>query len=186
MIEIIQWVATAATIAAALITASSLGARITGIGFGIFLIGSLAWLATGIVTGQSALVWTNAVLTLLNIFGMLRWLGRQAKVEAGALGAAKQSEATPGEALFPLSLLTRAPITAGCETVGHCVDALAGAASGKIRYLVFSDGGVAGVGETLRRIDWPNLAIEGEGVRANLDGGIQGLARVERGQWPAA
>jgi hypothetical protein len=84
MIDLIQWLATAATIFAALVTASNLGARITGYGFGIFLVGSLAWVATAMLTGQTALLWTNAVLTVLNLFGMWRWLGRQAQVERGA------------------------------------------------------------------------------------------------------
>ena len=80
MADIIQWVATAATILAALTTASNLGARITGIGFIIFLAGSLAWIATAVATNQSALLWTNIVLTLLNIFGIWRWLGRPSRV----------------------------------------------------------------------------------------------------------
>jgi hypothetical protein len=70
MTDNISWLATAATILAALMTASNLGARITGFGFGVFLIGSLAWTATGLMTGRPALTWTNVVLTVLNLFGM--------------------------------------------------------------------------------------------------------------------
>ena len=36
------------------------------------------------MTDQPALMWTNVVLTRLNMFGIWRWLGRQAKVEEGA------------------------------------------------------------------------------------------------------
>ena len=53
----ISWVATIATIIAASMTAANLGSRITGYGFAIFLVGSLAWLATGLITDQPALVW---------------------------------------------------------------------------------------------------------------------------------
>jgi len=108
MADTISWIATIATIAGAFLTASNLGSRITGYGFCVFLIGSLSWLGTGLLTDQPALTWTNIVLTLLNVFGIWRWLGRQAKVEEGSRTASEASEQTPGEALFPVSLLSRA------------------------------------------------------------------------------
>ena len=92
MLDTISWIATIATVLAASLTASNLGARITGYGFVIFTVGSIAWLTLGTMSGQPALVWTNAVLTLLNLFGIWRWLGRQAKVEAGSEAAAEASE----------------------------------------------------------------------------------------------
>lgn len=182
MADIIQWVATGATILAALVTASNLGARITGYGFGIFLVGSLAWIAVAVATGQPALLWTNAVLTALNIFGMWRWLGRQAKVEKGAGSAAEASHDTPGENLFPVSLLTRGEVRAGAAKAGSCIDAMAGASSGKLAYLVFTDGGVAGVGETLRRVDWEKVEIADETLI--IEGDAAELPKVERDQWP--
>src|SRR5215203_6752497 len=106
----LSWVARIATIAAATITASNLGSRITGYGFIIFTIGSIAWFSLGIATGQPALVWTNAALTFLNLFGIWRWLGRQAKVEEGAKAASQVSQERPVETLFPVSLLTRSPV----------------------------------------------------------------------------
>src|SRR4051795_3211183 len=110
MPDTISWVATIATIFAASMTAANLGSRITGYGFCVFLVGSLAWLATGVITGQPALTWTNVVLTVLNLFGIWRWLGRQTKVEEGARSASEASEQTPGESLFPVSLLTHAQV----------------------------------------------------------------------------
>ena len=92
MAETISWVATIATIIAASMTAANLGSRITGYGFAVFLVGSLAWLATGLLSDQPALVWTNIVLTVLNIFGIWRWLGRAAKLEDGSTAAAKASQ----------------------------------------------------------------------------------------------
>src|SRR6185295_12296140 len=147
MADNISWIATAATIIAAFMTAANLGARITGFGFAVFLIGSLSWLATGLLTGQPALTWTNAVLTVLNIFGVWRWLGRQASVEEGGRAAAEASAETPGEALFPVSQLGRAEVVGANGPLGRCIDALAGCSSGKIAYVVVSEGGVAGVGE---------------------------------------
>ena len=182
MADSIQWVATGATILAALVTASNLGARITGYGFGIFLVGSLAWIATALLTDQPALLWTNGVLTLLNIFGMWRWLGRQAKVEEGGATAAKASRSTPGENLFPVSLLTHGELRRDGSSVGRCVDAMAGGSSGAIRYVVFTDGGVAGVGETLRQADWDQVESSGEGFVLASD--PESLPTVERDRWP--
>ncbi len=50
MADFIPWVATVATIIAASMTAANLGTRITGYGFAVFLVGSLAWLAAGLMT----------------------------------------------------------------------------------------------------------------------------------------
>ena len=186
MADLISWVATAATIVAACMTASNLGSRITGYGFAVFTIGSICWLATGYLTDQPALVWTNVVLTGLNIFGVWRWLGRQAKVEEGAISAAEASEKTPGEALFPVSLLMRAPVECAGEQVGSCIDAMAGCRTGKLAYVVVSQGGLAGVGERLRRVPWGIAHVERESLLIDLDrqefGGLEELAKD---QWPA-
>jgi membrane protein implicated in regulation of membrane protease activity len=183
MAETISWVATIATVIAASMTASNLGTRITGYGFCVFLIGSLAWLATGIMTHQPALTWTNVVLTLLNIFGVWRWLGRQAEVEEGAHAATQASDQLPGETLFPVSLLTRALVRVGDSEIGHCIDAMAGCRSGRLAYVVVSEGGIAGVGETLRRVPWANSSVEDDKLVA--DPGPDGFDELPRDQWPA-
>ena len=77
---------------------------------GIITVGSIAWFSVGLMSGQPALVWTNAVLTGLNLFGIWRWLGRQAKIEEGASSAAEASGHSPGESLFPISLLASAAV----------------------------------------------------------------------------
>lgn len=183
MAETISWFATAATIIAACMTASNLGARITGYGFIIFTVGSLLWIATGALSGQPALLWTNIVLTGLNIFGVWRWLGWQARVEEGGHAAAEASRHTPGEALFPVSLLTKAPIYRGGQPAGHAVDAMAGCRSGQLAYVVVSDGGVAGIGERLRRLPWGNVHVEDERVMARIDG-LGSLEELPKDQWP--
>ena len=186
MADTISWIATVATIIAALMTAANLGSRITGYGFCVFLIGSLSWLATGLLTQQPALVWTNAVLTFLNIFGMWRWLGRQARIEQGASSASKESEQWPGETLFPVSLLMKAPIEdRSGKTLGTCVDAMAGCTTGRLRYVVASQGGVAGVGETLRRVPWSAGTIDSERLITNFDERhFQDLEIIEKDEWP--
>ena len=185
MADSISWVATIATIIAASMTAANLGSRITGYGFCVFLIGSLAWLATGILTDQPALLWTNVVLTILNIFGIWRWLGRQTSLETAATVAAAASEVTPGETLFPISLLTKSPaVTAAGEQVGSCVDAMAGCRSGRIAYVVLSQGGVAGVGETLRKLDWSKAAVDGDELKMEITS-LASLPELEKDRWPA-
>ncbi|MCL6730532.1 PRC-barrel domain containing protein [Sphingomonas hankyongi] len=186
MADTISWVATVATIIAASMTAANLGSRITGYGFCVFLLGSLSWLAAGLSTSQPALVWTNIVLTILNIFGIWRWLGRQAKVEEGARSAAEASEDTPGEALFPVSLLTHGSVKCGGDQIGNCIDAMAGSRSGRLAYVVVSQGGVGGVGETLRRLPWRRAHVEdgalfAEGSAEEFDR----LETIEKDEWPA-
>ena len=185
--DTISWLATAATIIAASMTAANLGSRITGYGFCVFLVGSLAWLATGLITQQPALTWTNAVLTVLNIFGIWRWLGRQSKVEEGAQAASEASEEMPGETLFPISLLSRAPVVGrGGVQLGSCVDAMAGCGSGQLSYVVVSTGGVAGIGETLRRLPWREARVDAERVAVNLgEPDFSDLEELRRDQWPA-
>ena len=186
MADIISWIATAATILAAFMTASNLGSRITGYGFCVFLIGSLSWLATGLMTQQPALTWTNAVLTGLNVFGIWRWLGRQVRVEEGAMAAAEASEGTPGEALFPVSLLGRAPVEFSGKEVGSAIDAMAGCQSGRLAYVVVSEGGVAGVGETLRRLSWSDAQMEGERLISRLTRDeFDRLEALPKDEWPA-
>jgi len=186
MADTISWMATIATIIAATMTASNLGSKITGYGFAVFLLGSMSWLGVGILTDQPALTWTNAVLTLLNIFGVWRWLGRQSKVEQGAKAASKASEQTPGEPLFPVSLLSHASVEIAGDPIGSCIDAMAGCQSGKLSYVVVSQGGVAGMGETLRRLRWADAHVEDDRLVAELSADqFNKLEELSRDQWPA-
>ena len=186
MADTISWVATIATILAASMTASNLGSRVTGYGFGVFTVGALCWIAVGALTHQPALLWTNIVLMLLDIFGIWRWLGRQARVEEGARAASEASERTPGEALFPVSLLGRASVRCGGKEVGRCIDGMAGCRSGRLDYLVVSEGGVAGVGETLRRVPWSEAHVDGETVVTHFTADrFEGLEKLQRDEWPA-
>lgn len=186
MTDWLSWVATAATIGGALLTASNLGARITGAGFIVFLFGSLSWIGVSLASGQQALLWTNVVLTFLNLFGIWRWLGRQSAVEHGAKAAAHASEAAPGETLFPVSLLSKAKVVAGGEDVGQCVDAMAGERSGRLAYVVVSEGGIAGVGERLRRVAWTGVSIDHDHMVLAMDHqAFRALPELARDQWPA-
>jgi hypothetical protein len=186
MEQIASIVAPVATTIAAFIVASNFGARITGYGFIVFTIGSVAWTMLGYATDQPNLLWQNVLLTALNLYGIWRWLGRQARIEDGATAAAEASEHRPGEALFPVSLLVKGSIVdSDGKAIGTCVDAMAGCQSGRIRYVVASEGGVAGVGETLRRLAWGDVRVDEEKVRTRLDAeGFCRLPPIARDEWP--
>ena len=148
----LTWVAPVATIIAALMTASNLGAKITGTGFIVFTVGSVSWLTLGMIRDDSALLWMNVVLTVLNLIGIWRWLGRQAKFEDG--GSMPPSEQGADRDPVPLSLAIKASVTGrGGADLGRASTPWP-LRKRAHRYLVVAEGGVAGVGETLRRIDW--------------------------------
>ena len=182
MADIFSWAATGLTIIAALMTAANLGARVTGYGFAVFTLGALCWIGVGVLTDQPALLWTNIVLLFVDIFGVWRWLGRQARVEEGGRAAAEASEHAPGETLFPVSLLTSAPVFAGGEQVGHCVDGMAACGSGRLSYVVVSQGGVAGLGERLRKLPWGMARVDEQKLIAVAD--LDKLQKLERDRWP--
>lgn len=186
MDQIVSWVATGATIFAACLTASNLGSRITGYGFIVFTIGSVAWFTLGWLTDQQALVWTNAVMTLLNLFGVYRWLGRQAKVEEGAAKAAEESAALPTETLFPASSLSSVGVLGrDGEPLGTAVDAMIGCGSGRLTYMVVAQGGVAGVGETFRRVDWHYAGVQDGAVKTEFDEqSFSRLPELAKDNWP--
>jgi hypothetical protein len=187
MTEFLNFAAPAMIILGALLTASNLGARITGTGFIAFTLGSLLWLAIGLLSGPSSLVWQNIVLTLLNAFGIWRWLGRQRQFEKGGEGASAASEDTLGEALFPASALNGGDVasTSGVS-LGSTVDAMVGCRSGRIAYVVVAQGGVGGVGEVLHRVDWRDFRKDEEGFACMLDDrAFRALPKIERDHWPA-
>ena len=186
MENIASWVAPVATTIAALMTASNLGARITGYGFIVFTVGSIAWAALGIATDQANLLWQNVILTGLNLFGIWRWLGRQARIEEGGHAAAEASEGARAEPLFPVSMLTKGKVVgARGADLGTSVDAMAGRSRGRIAYLVVSQGGVAGLGETFRRVDWNHVSVDGERVLARLSSQeFDQLEPLAKDDWP--
>jgi len=187
MEQVASYVAPVATTLAALIVASNLGARITGFGFIVFTIGSVAWTVLGYATGQPNLLWQNVILTALNLFGIWRWLGWQARIEEGGAAASEDSRRAPSETLFPVSLLTRGEaVSAAGDPLGSCVDAMAGCSSGRIAYLVVAEGGVAGVGQTLRRLPWAGCSVADGQVRTRLETRqFSALDSLEPDHWPA-
>lgn len=163
------WIAPAATAIAAIMTAVNLGARVTGWGFVVFLIGSLAWIAVALATGQTNLLLTNGFLSIVNLIGIWRWLGRQARYEKGGQAAAKASEGRAASDLRTLSSLIGAKVeTDAGDPLGEAIEAMLACDDGRLDYIVVRSGGVAGVGERLQAVRAQALVFDKDRIRVTL------------------
>lgn len=177
-------VASMATVAAAMMTASNLGSRVTGWGFVIFSIGSVAWMAVGWTSGQQSLLLTNAFLTLVNLVGIWRWLGRQARYDDSSREVADRSAESAAPTLFPAGALVGSTIRAPDGTAdATVVEAMVRCDTGSIAYVVVSRGGLAGVGETLHAIEASQLCFTEDGLLARVD--LATLPPIDPERWPA-
>ncbi|WP_137787822.1 PRC-barrel domain-containing protein [Sphingomonas sp. 3P27F8] len=170
MIDLAGWVALAATCIAAVMTASNLGARVTGWGFVIFTIGAAGWIVVGASTHQPQLLYSNIFLAVVDLLGVWRWLGRRAKISDAAEAEVRRSKQRDGDDLFSLGSVEGWPVLSQDGAVmAHAVDVLASCGSGHIDYIVIRTGGVGGVGETLRRLPWSEAHIADKAVKTRLD-----------------
>lgn len=183
----IAWFASAATLVAAGMTAANLGPRITGSGFVIFAAGSIAWCLVAWSTGQDSLLLTNAVLLLVNVTGIWRWLGRELMLERGRKRAVLKSLKSPVPSLFSSSAVVGAEVNStDGEPVGRMVDLMIRCEDSVLSYAVVSRGGVAGVGEELLAIPANRLTFSGNSVTARFSPSqVDRLPRLERDNWPA-
>ena len=74
--EILRLVAAITTIVAAIMVALNWSPRLTVMGFGVFIVASIAWLIDGWIENKTSLLIQNAVLLIVNIAGVYRWLPR--------------------------------------------------------------------------------------------------------------
>ena len=72
--ELIRWFATINGVVAAIAVAGNFGRRVTGIGFIIFSLSSIAWILAGYLEDLPSLITQNIVLTAINLLGIYRWL----------------------------------------------------------------------------------------------------------------
>lgn len=75
-LEILRFAAATLTIVAAVMVAVNWSARVTVIGFAVFIAASIAWFIDGWMEAKLSLMIQNAVLLLVNIVGVYRWLPR--------------------------------------------------------------------------------------------------------------
>ncbi|MEE4350734.1 MAG: hypothetical protein V2J26_10930 [Pacificimonas sp.] len=71
---IIEWSASIVGMVAALMVAARLSPKVTGLGFLVFLVGSVLWIWAGLGEGDNALAAQNVVLFLINSLGVYRYL----------------------------------------------------------------------------------------------------------------
>lgn len=76
----LKWFATAATTVAAFMVSLDLGRRLSGWGFVLFTVGSMAWVVGAVLVADWPLTTTNAVLFAINLFGVYRYLIRKKDV----------------------------------------------------------------------------------------------------------
>jgi hypothetical protein len=182
------WIAPVATMIAAMMTAANLGARVTGWGFIIFTIGSVGWSIVGLTTGQQNLVLTNGFLTIVNLVGIWRWLGRQARYQDGGKAATERSAAARVPTLYPAGSLAGARLMGrGGEAIGVVVEAMLRCSDTGVAYVVVSEGGIGGVGERLHALDPSELHLSEQGVACALTADeLEQRPVLEPGAWPAA
>lgn len=186
MNDIAAWLAPAATVIAAIMTAANLGAKITGWGFVVFTVGSVCWCLVAIGTGQQNLLFTNGFLTLVNALGIWRWLGRQSRYEAGGAYAAKRSAVAPVPTLMALgSIAGRKLVGRDGEPLGLIIDGMMRCSDRSLAYVVVSEGGVGGVGERLHALHPDELAFHDDGISCDLDpAALQARKVIAPDAWP--
>lgn len=74
--ELLRMFAAVTTVIAAIMVAANWSPRFTVIGFGIFIVASLAWMLDGWLEAKASLLIQNIILLLVNIAGVYRWLPR--------------------------------------------------------------------------------------------------------------
>lgn len=179
-------IAPIATMIAAMMTAANLGARVTGWGFVIFTVGSISWSLVGLGSGQTNLVATNVFLTLINVVGIWRWLGRQRAYEDGAKSASQSSHKPGTPTLFSAAGLAGMPVSdIRGESVGRTVDAMIECRSGTVNYVVVATGGVGGIDEVLRSVPLASLDCHADGLMLlETTAEFERRATLEAGDWP--
>ncbi|HZG33265.1 MAG TPA: PRC-barrel domain-containing protein [Sphingopyxis sp.] len=170
-----------------MMTAANLGARVTGSGFVVFTLGSLAWSIVGFSSGQTNLLATNLFLTLVNLVGIWRWLGRQRKYEDGARRASKRSRLAASPSLFAASSFGGLPVSdIRGEEIGQAVDAMIECESGCLSYVVVASGGIGGIDETLRPVPAAMLDCHADGLVLLMSAAeFETRDVLDRADWPA-
>ena len=184
--DLAGWIAPAATMIAAMMTAANLGARVTGWGFVVFTVGSIGWSIVGAASGQTNLIATNGFLTLVNAIGIWRWLGRQAAYEDGGKSATEASRRASDPTLFTGTGIAGMRVDASDRmSLGKAVEALIECESGTISYVVVATSAAAGTNEELRAVPRDQLAFGCDALTLRLTSEeFDRIEVLEPGAWP--
>lgn len=72
--DTLGYLAMGSGIIAAIMVSANAGRRVTGYGFAVFLLSSLAWIAYAFLGRDQPLIIQNGVLAVINLLGVYRWL----------------------------------------------------------------------------------------------------------------
>ena len=72
--EVLRLFASVTTVVAAILVAINVSPKVTVAGFLVFIAASIAWMADGWFDNKASLLFQNAILLLVNIAGVWRWL----------------------------------------------------------------------------------------------------------------
>jgi uncharacterized membrane protein YphA (DoxX/SURF4 family) len=70
----LEWIAAIGTMMAAALIALDLGRKVTGWGFVLFCLVSVTWIASGLTSGAMPIAAMNAILLLINAWGVWQYL----------------------------------------------------------------------------------------------------------------
>ena len=184
--EIAAWAAPAATMIAAAMTAANAGARFTGWGFIVFTAGSIGWILTGINSGETNVIVSNGFLTLVNVIGAWRWLGRQSRYEALGTAAENAGLADHLDAVFSATgIAGRQVVSADGVVVGEAVEAIVNCRTGTIRHLVVRYGGIGGVGERIVALSHDIIEFTTDSINVRIDeASVKALPMLDEAHWP--
>lgn len=82
LLDILSWFASISGIIAAFMVALDSGRRVTGWGFALFVLSSIAWIAGALMNDDEPLLSQNLVMFGINIFGVYRYLIRKKPADA--------------------------------------------------------------------------------------------------------
>lgn len=97
--ELVEWYATISGVIAAVMLASDLGRKVTGLGFVLFCTMNIAWIVHSQSQPEGAgLMWQNIILFAVNLLGVYQYLlsaknRRKMKVVAKAVEQFEEREA---------------------------------------------------------------------------------------------
>lgn len=182
------WLAAILTVLAGMTVAANLGTRVTGWGFVLFSLGSLAWSVNAGQNGADSLLLTNLVMAAINAFGVWRWLGRQRRIEQGSTAAMKQSARAPVPTLISGATLLGAPLAIpGKQQFGRVIDLMLRCERQDLAYAMIAFDGIGGIGEEFRAIPAERLVLHDGAVRCVLaEQTIRTLPAIDPTDWPAS
>jgi hypothetical protein len=185
----LNWIPAVLTMIASLMIAANLGARFTGAGFVGVSLASALWITLQVISNQpdTSIIAMHGMLLLVNLFGVWRWLGRQMHYEDGRLRAHEHSRRAPVPTLFSADAIIGAKVrNGGKDTRGTVVDAMLTCDRKSLAYVVISEAGAKGAGETLRAVSPKHLQFEEDEVICDLsDAQWRDLPAIENDRWPA-